>query len=158
MAQPATLMPFYRGWDRYQALLMDAVAPLTAEKLALQASSTLRPVWLLAAHIISARAHWIHRVLRAGEDTVAPFMPWDDDGAPVRSGAELVAGLATTWELIQSSLDRWTTATLGDEFVTRRGEQVTRQEVVWHVLEHDLHHGGERFFTLGIHGLLTPDL
>jgi uncharacterized damage-inducible protein DinB len=25
--------------------------------------------------------------------------------------------------------------------------------VVWHVLEHDLHHGGEISLTLGMHGI-----
>jgi uncharacterized damage-inducible protein DinB len=25
--------------------------------------------------------------------------------------------------------------------------------VVWHVLEHDLHHGGELSLTLGLHGI-----
>jgi uncharacterized damage-inducible protein DinB len=35
---------------------------------------------------------------------------------------------------------------------------LTRQWILWHVLEHDLRHGGELFLTLGIHGLPTPDL
>src|SRR5215472_5334056 len=29
----------------------------------------------------------------------------------------------------------------------------TRQFIVWHVAEHDLHHGGEISLTLGMHGL-----
>ena len=29
----------------------------------------------------------------------------------------------------------------------------TRQWVIWHLIEHDLHHGGELSFTLGMHGL-----
>jgi uncharacterized damage-inducible protein DinB len=30
---------------------------------------------------------------------------------------------------------------------------VSRAWVVWHVMEHDLHHGGELSLTLGLHGL-----
>ncbi len=35
------------------------------------------------------------------------------------------------------------------------GQQVdlSRAWVVWHVMEHDLHHGGELSLTLGMHGL-----
>ena len=31
--------------------------------------------------------------------------------------------------------------------------QLSRAWVVWHVLEHDLHHGGEVSLTFGIHGI-----
>src|SRR5262249_35838600 len=60
------LITFYSGWENYQNLLTTAVAPLTAEQLELQAAQSLRPVWLLAAHIISARAYWFHAVLGEG--------------------------------------------------------------------------------------------
>ena len=30
---------------------------------------------------------------------------------------------------------------------------LSRAWVVWHVMEHDLHHGGELSLTLGMHGL-----
>jgi uncharacterized damage-inducible protein DinB len=63
-----------------------------------------------------------------------------------------------TWRLIHSCLDRWTPDVLDDTFVTRSGRTRTRRWVIWHVIEHDLHHGGELFFTLGMHGLPTPDL
>jgi len=30
--------------------------------------------------------------------------------------------------------------------------------VIWQVIEHDLHHGGELSFSLGMHNLAAPDL
>ncbi|HEX4716084.1 MAG TPA: DinB family protein [Ktedonobacteraceae bacterium] len=30
---------------------------------------------------------------------------------------------------------------------------MTRQWIIWHVIEHDLHHGGEISLILGTHGL-----
>jgi hypothetical protein len=30
--------------------------------------------------------------------------------------------------------------------------------VTWHVIEHDLHHGGELSFSLGAHNLPAPEL
>ena len=35
---------------------------------------------------------------------------------------------------------------------------ITRQWVIWHLIEHDLHHGGEISLTLGMHGLPAPNL
>jgi hypothetical protein len=30
--------------------------------------------------------------------------------------------------------------------------------VIWHLIEHDLHHGGELSFSLGMHNLAAPDI
>ncbi|GCE14619.1 DinB family protein [Tengunoibacter tsumagoiensis] len=35
---------------------------------------------------------------------------------------------------------------------------VSLQSVIWHVLEHDIHHGSEIFTTLGVHGLPVFEL
>jgi uncharacterized damage-inducible protein DinB len=153
-----TLASFYRGWDAYQGLLVQALAPLSRDQLALRAAPSLRPVWVLAAHIVSARVHWYQRVMGEGDQDLMPLISWDDDGAPQQSAAELVGGLEATWRMIRDCLDRWTPAALGDPFVTPRGAARTRQWIVWHVIEHDLHHGGELCLTLGMHGLPVPDL
>ncbi|MGH2561618.1 MAG: DinB family protein [Thermomicrobiales bacterium] len=153
-----TLAPFYAGWVRYQGLLSDSISQLTGEHLARTAAPHLRPAWVLAAHIIAARAYWFHHVLGEGDPAIAPLRTWDDDGMPQRTAAELIDGLTQTWALIRDGLDRWPPMMLADEFTTPRGAVVTRQWVIWHVIEHDLHHGGELFFTLGVHGRPTPDL
>jgi uncharacterized damage-inducible protein DinB len=154
----STLAPFYAGWDRYQTLLVDALANLTDEQLALRPAPQQWPVWQLAAHISSARVWWFQR-MGEGDASLDPMKTWDDDGEPPRSAAELVAGLEATWRVIADCLARWTPADLGATFYhERRGVDLTRQWIVWHVLEHDLNHGGELFLTLGIHGLPTPDL
>ena len=127
-------------------------------QLRLGVSPTLRPVWVLAAHIISARVHWFHHVMGEGSAELAPLREWDDDGQPQRTSVELVDGLNASWGLIQNCLGRWTPAMLDDVFTTTRGRKRSRQWVLFHVLEHDMHHGGELFYTLGMHGLPTPDL
>jgi hypothetical protein len=37
-------------------------------------------------------------------------------------------------------------------------ETFTRQWVIWHLIEHDVHHGGEISFALGMHGLAAINL
>jgi uncharacterized damage-inducible protein DinB len=158
-----TIAPFYSGWRHYQELLVAALGPLSDEQLALSAAPNLRPIWLLAAHIIAARVWWFHRVLGEGSSDLAPLQAWDDDGQPPRNASELVSGLDATWRLIEDCLARWTPAELDATSSRprphpRANEMLTRRWILWHILEHDLHHGGEVSLTLGIFGLPAPDL
>lgn len=151
------LTRYYAGWSNYQRLLVDAVRSLDETGLAYRASPSLRPAWMLAGHIISARIYWFHHVLGEGDAALAPLQNWDEDDQPMLSGRELATGLEQSWQLVEDCLARWSVADLDVEF-PRRNRTVTRQWVVWHVIEHDLHHGGELFLTLGMHGVPTPDL
>jgi uncharacterized damage-inducible protein DinB len=159
--QQTTLAPFYKGWDVYQGQLVKALSPLTAEQLVLRAAPHLRSVGMIAAHIVGARVRWFHRLMGEGSVDIDVLGSWDRPEAPVRSGAELVEGLEESWQLIQNSLARWTIADLGRVFEgTYGGEEysLTRQWIIWHVIEHDLHHGGEISLTLGAHGLVSLEL
>lgn len=158
------LAPFYKGWDNYQQLLVHAVAPLSPEQLTLRVAPHLRSIGSNAAHIIGARAGWLYYVLKEGDENLAALSRGDEPGQPARTAAELVSGLETTWQVIQDALQRWTIADLDEVFhdIDENGEEVeedlTRQWVIWHLIEHDLHHGGEISFALGMHGLAAIDL
>ncbi len=152
-----TLTTFYTAWKEYQEHIKESLAPLTAEQLTLRAASDLRSIGENAAHIIGCRAGWFTEFL--GEDggaDVLAFARWDEPGAPSRTAAELVQGLDGTWEFMADCLTRWSPAdmqkTFPDDWDGKRVE-LSRAWVVWHVLEHDLHHGGEISLTFGMHGL-----
>ncbi len=156
-----SLLTLYKGWDVYQGQLVKAVSPLTAEQLALRAAPNLRSVGMIAAHIVGARVRWFHRLMGEGSVDIHLLGMWDRPEAPVRSAAELVEGLEESWQLMQNSLAHWTLADLDHVFEgTYGGEEysLTRQWIIWHVIEHDLHHGGEISITLGAHGLVGLDL
>jgi uncharacterized damage-inducible protein DinB len=158
----ANVAPYYGGWENYQNLLITAIAPLTDEQLALRAAPHLRSISEDMLHIIAVRARWFHSLMGEGGDDMAPIMAWDRKESPERSADELVSGLKQTMQLIQDSLARWTPDDLKFEFKGTHpnyGDYVlSRQWVIWHVIEHDLHHGGEVSFMLGMHGLAAPDL
>lgn len=153
-----TLAPFYDGWEAFNRLLVRAVAPLTPDRLALRAAPSQRTVAELAAHIVGARARWFHDVLGEGGSELEPFFTWGAEGSAPLNAAELEIGLETTWRQIAASLAQWTPADLSAIFTTRQGKQRTRQWVIWHLLEHDLFHGGEISLTLGAHGVAGIDL
>lgn len=153
----------YANWKNYQDRLAAAISPLTAEQLTLRAAPQQWSVGKLVEHMIGARVVWF--VERLGEDgaAVQSLNDWDrgDEVLPL-TAAELIAALDLTWQMIADALARWSDADFEQSFTrTRRnGEQLhfDRAWVIWHLLEHDLHHGGEVSLTLGLHGLQAQDM
>jgi uncharacterized damage-inducible protein DinB len=153
----------YQGWENYQELLIKALAPLTSEQLAYRPAPHLRSIGENVRHIIGARARWCHQVLELGDEAFAALGRWDRRDAPERSAAELVSGLRDSWQVLSDALRGWTPADLdytipNTDREPGEPEMFTRQWVIWHLIEHDLHHGGEISQLLGIHGLAAPDL
>ena len=156
-----TLAFFTQGWQNYQHQLSESLAQLSPEQLALRAAPGLRSIEELALHIIAVRAGWFHYNLEEGNGALLAFTDWAEPGSLTRSADELVSGLEHTWQVIQDVLGRYTLAdlqsTIEDEW---RGRVYihTRGWVIWHVMEHDIHHGGEIAYSLGMHGLAALDL
>ena len=156
-----TMAIMSQGWQSYQNHLREALAPLSAEQLALSAAPNLRSINELACHIIAVRAGWFHAVLDEGGEDFSAFPQWDLPDSPPRSASELVSGLEATWQVMQEALARFTPADLQQSIQKERGGKsytFTRGWVVWHVIEHDLHHGGEIAYSLGMYGLKAPDI
>ncbi len=156
-----TLAIMSKGWHTYQNRLCEALAPLSPDQLALCAASNLRSIDELARHIIGVRAGWFHEALGEGGEDFGAFSQWDLPDSPSRQASELVSGLEATWQVMQEALARFTPADLQENIQKeRRGKTCTftRGGIVWHVIEHDLHHGGEIAYSLGMHGLKATDI
>jgi uncharacterized damage-inducible protein DinB len=161
--QTAGVLTFYQGWENYQELLIKALAPLTQEQLALRPVPHLRSISDNARHIIGARVRWCHLALELGDETFAAMGAWDRRDMPERDAAELVSGLRDSWVVLRDALKVWTPADLAYTIPNTdpspdEPEEFTRQWIIWHLIEHDLHHGGEISQTLGMHHLAAPDL
>ena len=156
-----TLTTFNTEWKAYQDHLKEAVAPLTAEQLALRAAPDLRSVGENALHIIGCRMHWFTDFLgENGGDEMQKYESWNEAalelGSPIPTAAELAQAIDYTWQFMTACLARWSPADMRQIFTYDEDEkpiELSRAWVVWHVLEHDLHHGGELSLTLGMHGI-----
>jgi uncharacterized damage-inducible protein DinB len=158
----STLEVIYESWRGYQEKLRDCIAPLTKEQLLLQPAPRMWPLGQIVQHIISVRAGWFSGTLQEDDQAMNEYMSsWGQRDSLERSGAELARGLDETWAFIESCLRRWTpeerAQTFPDEW-DGQVYQVSRSWVIYHVLEHDLHHGGEVSLILGMNGLRTLDL
>ena len=145
-------------WQAYQGLLVRAITPLTADQLAFRLGSQ-RSAGEIANHIVAVRAWYLHGVMGEGGPDMAALIGWDSPDAPPRSSAELLTGIDQTWGLLTDCLGRWTADDLHNTFfINWRGHDESRAWVVWHMLEHGIHHGGELSFTLGSFGLPGVDV
>jgi len=158
----STLDVIYENWRGYNDKLRAAVAPLTDEQLNLQPAPRMWPLGQILQHIISVRAGWFSATLQDSDEAMDAYMEWGQRDSPSRSAAELARGLDETWAFIESRLQRWTSEeramTFPDEGNDGQTYDVSRSWVIYHVLEHDLHHGGEVSLILGMNGLQGPDI
>jgi len=156
-AFPLTM--FYQGWETYQQSLVETTAQLSPEHLALPVAPHHWSIGMVLNHVIGSRVFWFQRWLGEGDPRL---VHWDEDQQSVRTAAELVAGLEETWHLIADALASFTPADLGQmfptpSFLSEEERQFfppqTLQWIIWHTLEHEIHHGGELSLALGGLGL-----
>ena len=156
---PAHVIDFFGGWEQHNALLIKAVSPLDLEQLSWSPKEGLWPIRMLACHIVAARAWWFNRWMGEGDEALARMSDFDEDeGSSTRPAGEICAALEKSWSDVAVCLRRWTEADLVATFQrpspNAAGERPWRDRryIVWHVAEHDIHHGGEISLILGIHG------
>src|SRR5688500_15140789 len=154
--QRTTLQVFYDGWEEYMSTVKAAIIPLTDEHLGLRAAPHERSVGKIVQHIVEARVDWFHGFMGEEGEEIARYIDWGvvgegREGGPLPSAAELVEGLDATWRFMTEQLARWTPEDMAFTFpIEWRGDpyNLSRSWVLWHVLEHDLIHGGEVSLTL----------
>lgn len=157
----STLEVIYENWRGYNEKLCQCIAPLTNEQLALQPAPRMWPLGQVVQHIISVRAGWFSSTLQDEDEQMNEYMWWGQRDSPERNAGELVRGLNDTWAFIESRLQRWTPADCAQTFPDEwdgQVYQVSRSWVIYHVLEHDLHHGSEASLILSMNGLPGLDL
>lgn len=164
MAETSTnALALYPGWETYQELLINAISPLTPEQIILRPAPHLRSVRDNCLHIIGARVRWCTFALGIGDETFAAFGQWDRPHMPERSTAELVSGLRESWQVLRDALASMTPADLdrtvpNTEPEPGEPEVFTLRWIMWHLIEHDVFHGGEISMTLGMNGLSGLDV
>jgi uncharacterized damage-inducible protein DinB len=178
-----SLMSIFEGWDGHQLALVRAITPLTPEQLTWRPAPHLRSVGELISHIALARLYWSHNMGAPGSAELArQIAPWEGDKANtenltefrrwfdaiarqeeaiVENPAELLRWLEASWQVIETTLTTWTVADLARTYrhlYQGKMYAVSRQWVIWRIMSHDLHHGGQLSILLGLQGIDIPDL
>ena len=152
---------------------MAAIGDLNEDQLALRTAPAELTIWQIASHMAGSRAYWFHDVLGEGNaatrdmfrvsSTTVPDLSleeagWEDDESHPRTATEIVDAFHETWGMIDDCLKRWTPDDLAVTFSRRAADGTTRAWVVWHLMEHEAHHGGAISLILGTNGLPGLDI
>ena len=157
----------YGMWPQYNRRLLEVVAAMTPEQLAIRPAPDVSPIWATVAHTAGGRLYWLCGVVGEPGAERTPFPAaveaygWEDDEGTPRSAGELVEALDSTFRIVEGCLDRWTIDDLATTVQRTLGETVqthTRGSILQRLLTHEAYHCGELSQTLGIHGLPQIDL
>ena len=161
------IIELFAGWEEHNALLVSRLSPLTQEQLDWKPADN-RDLWsirMLACHIVAARAWWWKDWMDEGDDELKRLVTMDDDSEAERPDAATICkALNKSWRDVKESLSRWTEDDLTAKFQRPRPREDgtrpwrDRRFIIWHVAEHDIHHGGEISLILGIHGEIGLDM
>jgi uncharacterized damage-inducible protein DinB len=139
-----------------------AIAQLSREQLSYRPAPHLRSAGEIARHISEGRFGWFRRTFGVSSSGDANLVvAWRPEDAIEERPAELVKGLEATWGMIEDALNRWTVADLAQTYpLSYQGNNyaLPRQWILWRIMAHDLHHGGELAVTLGMQGITLPEL
>jgi len=158
MTRGHNLIPaIYQGWHEHQDTLIEAIAPLSANQLGLRIAPELLSVGAIAAHIVQTRAAWFFFIMGDGGEEFKTIGRWKVRGEVSRNREEIIKALKTTWDRMHEIIANWTPEdwekTWPDEDDESTPDILTRQWIIWHLIEHDIHHAGEISIILGAHGL-----
>ena len=160
-----SIATMFDGWPRIQDRLVRRLPMLGADELAMKAAPDSWPVWALVAHIAMVRVYWLCVVCKEPGLETTPFEDpsndgWEDHLDQPRSADELLVATESSWRLVESCLERWTPAMLGESFSRERARVVehhTRSSVLTRLVMHDSFHCGEVSLVLGMNGWQSMD-
>lgn len=168
-----SLMTVFEGWDGYHQSIVHAIEPLTAEQLAWRLDWQHRSIGDLALHIALGRLEWFLRMDAPGSAVLASRIEeWEvdrdgnrhivDSSVDIASQkTDLIHWLDDTWQMIDLTLASWGVPDLQISFrYTFNGQlySIPRQWVIWRIMAHDIHHGGELSLMLGMQGIEAFEL
>jgi len=153
-----SLMDIFSGWDGYQTSLAHTIAELSVEQLKFRSAPDLRSVGEIAEHIASGRVDWFRRMGAPGADMLYRRMRGKEN---TDDTATLVQRLNESWEMVESNLKAWTVEDLSWTYhqpYLGKTYVVSRQWVIWRIMAHDIHHGGQISAMLMPLGVEMPEL
>ena len=151
--ETGTLRGLFTHDDWARDKLMTLASTLTDEQLDFVPREGLWSLGRVARHIARAEDGWFRYVVARELDNWPPYTA--EDYRTVESIKILLTAVHARTEAYLTTID---IADLDRVIETPWGKQLTLRWIIWHVLEHEIHHRGEIFLMLGLLGLKGPDI
>jgi uncharacterized damage-inducible protein DinB len=141
------LSEMFSHWGQVRSDLLKTIDKFSQEELSYATFKDAWPVGQIMLHIADCEDNWFHGVVR-GEFKPWVWYPLEDYPTKADIVETLNKARARTIPFLES-LDE---GNFDEKYAIPDGEQFTLKWIVWHVLEHEIHHRGELSMILGILG------
>lgn len=152
----------FDGWSGYNESLVRAMQGLTIDQLRFRGPSKMRSIEEVAWHIADGRVEWFARMDAPGAAELFDRVCAREEKVPENADAsQLCAWLEETWKIVEGVLNKWSIESLTQSFRQPYGDKVyavSRQWVIFRILLHDVHHGGQISELLTMQGLEPEEL
>jgi uncharacterized damage-inducible protein DinB len=141
------LIEMFSHWEQVRNDLLETIDKFSQEELTYAPFEVAWPVGQIMLHIADCEDNWLHGVVR-GEFKPWLWYPLEDHPTKADILGVLKAARARTLPYLQSLAE----SNLVEKFAIPEGDEFTLKWIIWHVLEHEIHHRGELSMILGILG------
>jgi uncharacterized damage-inducible protein DinB len=145
---------FFAHWSEVRKGLFQALDEVTNAQLGFVPREGLWSLGTVARHIANVEEGWFrYAVTRELDEWPAEYTA--PDYPTVESIKALLSEVHTRTEAYLATVE---VADLDRTLELPWGGKLSLRQVIWHVLEHEIHHRGEIFLMLGLMGLEAPDV
>ena len=143
----------FSHWREVRAGLLLAMDQLADDQLAFVPREGLWSLRTVALHIATAEEGWFRYVVTGQLDE------WPEvDESEYPTVLSIKALLSQVHDRTESYLRSIDVTDLDRVINTFWGAKVSLRWIIWHVLEHEIHHRGEIYLMLGLMGMDAPDV
>jgi uncharacterized damage-inducible protein DinB len=141
------LSKMFSHWEQIRRDLLATMDKFSDEELSFSPFEGAWPVGQTLLHIADCEDNWLHGVVR-GE--IKPWIFYDFSEYPTRE--DILEVLNRAWDRTTAFLDSINESNLDEEYRIPSGHPFSLRWIIWHVLEHEIHHRGELSLILGLLG------
>jgi uncharacterized damage-inducible protein DinB len=139
---------FFSHWIQIRADLLVTIDKFSDDELSFVPVRGGWPIGIIMLHIGEAEEGWFRYVIKRKIDRW-PIFELED--YPTKEAIKTL--LTEIHDQTEAYLATLSLADLEQEIEPRRGDQTSKLGwIIWHVLEHEIHHRGELSFILGLLG------
>lgn len=137
----------FSHWDQVRADLLATIDMFSQDELVFTPFKDSWPVGKIMLHIADCESYWLHMVVR---HEIEPWKSYNLADYPTKPDIKQV--LESTRKKTITFIDSLDENDLDREYQTPDGQPYPLCWIIWHVLEHEIHHRGELSLTPGLLG------
>jgi len=143
----------FSHWEQVRADLLEIIDKFNQDELTFTPFNNSWSVGQIMLHIADCEDNWLHGVVQREFE---PWVCYDLAEYPTKAAIkELLDRARHRTVAFFEGLDE---NDLDKEYCTPNGESFTLRWIIWHVLEHEIHHRGELSLALGLLGCAGLDV